>query len=177
MRIKARMGMSADGFVSNADGVPAIALAQDFSPGLSHGYLDFISGCDAAVMGRSTFVPALGAPTWPWDDLQVFVLTSSPLPPETPAHVVTSKGGVSGLIDQIRQRGSDGDVRLVGGPQTIRAFHDLGALDVLELVIVPLMLGKGLRLWSADAASPSLRLQQPPRSFADGSVEISYSTS
>jgi len=102
MRIKARMGMSADGYVSNVDGVPVIALAKDFVPGASHGYPEFISGCDAVVMGRSTFVPALGAPAWPWGDLQVFVLTSSPLPTETPAHVVASKGGVVGLIDQLR---------------------------------------------------------------------------
>jgi hypothetical protein len=86
MRIKARMGISIDGFVSNAEGMPAIALANEFIPHRSHGFPDFIEGCDAVVMGRSTFVPALSAPSWPWGEHQVFVLTSSPLPPETPIY-------------------------------------------------------------------------------------------
>jgi hypothetical protein len=37
MLIKSRMGISADGFVSTPEGVPAIALATDFESGDSHG--------------------------------------------------------------------------------------------------------------------------------------------
>src|SRR6266568_6613922 len=40
--------------------------------------------CDTVVMGRTTFLPALGAPSWPWPGLQVYVLTSHPLPAHTP---------------------------------------------------------------------------------------------
>jgi len=65
MLIRARMGVSADGFVSTADGVPALAVMPGFVPGVSHGFPEFIEGCDAVVMGRNTFVPALGAPTSP----------------------------------------------------------------------------------------------------------------
>ena len=54
MPIKSRMGIRADGFVSTPEGVPAIALAAGFEPGVSHGYPEFIEGCDAVVMGRST---------------------------------------------------------------------------------------------------------------------------
>lgn len=83
MLIRSRMGVSADGFVATADGVPAFLVMPDFVPGHSHGYTAFIERCDAVLMGRSTFLPALGAPTWPWAGLEVFVLTSRPLPPET----------------------------------------------------------------------------------------------
>lgn len=58
---------------------------------------EFIKGCDALVMGRTTFLPALGAPAWPWPGLQVYVLTSSPLPEQTPPEVVVSRGGPEGL--------------------------------------------------------------------------------
>jgi hypothetical protein len=47
MLIKSRMGVSVDGFVADADGVPAIALADGFVPGESHGFPEFIAGCDA----------------------------------------------------------------------------------------------------------------------------------
>ncbi len=84
MLIKSRMGVSVDGFVANDAGIPAIALTTGFVPGESHGYPEFIAGCDAVVMGRNTFLPALGAGQWPWPGLQVYVLTTRPLPDGTP---------------------------------------------------------------------------------------------
>ena len=42
MRIKARMGMSIDGFVATSDGMPALIKAVGSVPGQSHGYPEFI---------------------------------------------------------------------------------------------------------------------------------------
>jgi len=50
--------------------------------------------------------------------MQVFVLTSQPLP-EAPATVVTSEGGPAGMVDQLRNRGSDRDAHL---DEAYRAF-------------------------------------------------------
>ena len=61
MLIKSRIGTSADGFVSTAEGVPALAVAPGFEPAVSHGYPEFIEDCDAVVMGRTAFLPALAA--------------------------------------------------------------------------------------------------------------------
>ena len=57
MLIKSRMGVSVDGFVADADGVPAIALADGFVPGESHGFPEFIAGCDAVVMAAARSCP------------------------------------------------------------------------------------------------------------------------
>lgn len=175
MRIKARMGMSIDGFVAATDGTPALVRAPGFVPGKSHGYPDFIEGCDAVVMGRNTLLPALDAPQWPWGRLQVFVLTSRPLPTATPRGVIASQGGVNGLVQQLRTRGSDRDVHLVGGPRTISAFHQERALDSLEVVVLPLLLGDGIRMWPRGTPLPTLRLLREAALFADGSVELAYS--
>jgi hypothetical protein len=82
MEIRARMWLVADGFVGRPeDGMPSQLVMPDWNPqARSHGHLEFIEGCDAAVMGRTTFLPARGAPSWPWPGLQVYVLISSPLP-------------------------------------------------------------------------------------------------
>ena len=174
MLIRARMGVSADGFVSTAGGVPTLAVMPGFVPGVSHGFPEFIEGCDAVVMGRNTFVPALGAPTWPWPGLQVFVLTSRPLPASTPAGVITGADGPAALAEQLRSRGSDGDVHLVGGPRTIRAFHEIGALDRLELVVLPILLGDGNPLSPRSVPPVPLRLLRADRVFPDGSAELVY---
>ena len=173
MLIRSRMGISADGFVSTAEGVPTQAIMPEFVPGVSHGFPEFIEGCDAVVMGRNTFVPALGAPSWPWPNLQVFVLTSRPLPPNAPADVIAVDEPAA-MAERLRTRGSDGDVHLVGGPRTIRAFYEIGALDRLELLILPVLLGDGLPLWPRPAPRVPLRLLRADRTFPDGSAELVY---
>jgi dihydrofolate reductase len=174
MLIRSRMGTSVDGFVATRDGLPAFLSMPGFTPGVSHGYPEFIENVDAVVMGRNTFLPALGAPSWPWPGLQVFVLTSRPLPPQTPADVVVAEGGPAGLVRQLRSRGSDGDVHLVGGPRTIRAFCDLDALDRLEIVVLPILLGDGVPLSPPGAPQLRLRLVRGDQIFPDGSVEHVY---
>jgi hypothetical protein len=119
MLIKSRMGISADGFVSTTESVPAIAVAPGFEPAVSHGYPEFIEGCDAVVMGRSTFVPALGSPRWPWPGLQVYVSTSSPLPAGTPDHVTAGLEGPADLPDQLRSRPSGGDLHPDGSAELV----------------------------------------------------------
>ena len=133
------MGVSLDGFVASADGRPSLLSMSDFVPGQSHGYPEFIVNCDAVVMGRATFDPALQAPNSPWSGLRVYVLTSRPLPTDLPTEVV-SASSANELLELMRARGSDRDVHLVGGPQTIQAFREIGALDRLEVVVLPVLL-------------------------------------
>ncbi len=73
-----------------------------------------------------------------------------------------------------RSRDSGGDVHLVGGPRTIRAFSDIGALDRLEAVLLPVLLGTGVPLSPAAAPALPLRLLRADRFFPDGSVEPGY---
>jgi dihydrofolate reductase len=174
MLIRSRMGVSADGFAATPDGLPAWWTMPGFVPGTSHGYPEFIAGCDAVVMGRTTFLPALGAPRWPWPGLQVYVLTSRPLPPETPADVTPAQRGPAGLIEQLRSRGSGSDVHLVGGPQTIRAFQQLGALDQLQILVLPILLGDGIPLSPPGSPQVRLRLLRAGRTFPDGTAELVY---
>jgi dihydrofolate reductase len=88
--------------------------------------------------------------------------------------VVVAEGGPAGLVSQLRSRGSDGDVHLVGGPRTIRAFCELDALDRLEIVVLPILLGDGVPLSAPGAPQLRLRLLRGDRIFPDGSVEHVY---
>jgi dihydrofolate reductase len=172
MRIKTHLGISADGYISSPQGIPTQALMPTFVSGTSHGHPEFIGGCGAVLMGRTTFIPALGAGEWPWPDLQVFVLTSSKLPEGTPDGVVTAADPAD-LLTMMRKADFAGDVHLVGGRRTVEAFRSIGALHSFGIVIMPIMLGGGARLESPGADSQFLRLEST-RSFPDGSVEHIY---
>jgi hypothetical protein len=63
---------------------------------------------------------------------------------------------------------------LFGGPRTIRAFHEIGALDRLDLVVLPILLGDGVPLSPRSAPPVPLRLLRADRVFPDGSAELSY---
>ena len=67
-------------------------------------------------------------------------------------------------------------MHLVGGPQTIRAFAGLGALDRLEILVLPILLGDGIPL--SPPGGPRLRLQllRADRTFPDGTIELIYTT-
>ena len=122
-------------------------------------------------MGRTTFEPALHANRWPWPNLNVFVLCSQ-RPPGTPEEVLTDSDPAR-LLEKLRAASHGGDVHLVGGPRTIETFRALGALDQLELVVLPLLLGAGMKL--TPSLSPDTRLLfERERALPGGSVEIVY---
>jgi dihydrofolate reductase len=172
MQVRARMSISADGYVSTPGGWPALTADPAFVSGESHGIREFLGGCEAALMGRTTFEPALTNERWPWPSLNVFVLASH-RPAGTPDHVVTDSDPVR-LLEKLRAANRGGDV--LGGPRTIETYRALGALDKLELVVLPLLLGDGLRLTPALSPDTGLTFERE-RALPGGSVEIVYATS
>ena len=117
-------------------------------------------GIGAEIMGRNKFGPQRG----PWVDEEwkgwwgddppfhtpVFVLTHYPRPS------IEMKGGTTfHFIDaqpaeavKIAQEAAGGlDVRIGGGPSTVRDYLVADVIDSMHVVIVPLVLGRGVRLW------------------------------
>jgi dihydrofolate reductase len=170
MRIKSNFFVSLDGFVSGPDGRPVQLLLPSFTGADSYGLPEFLAGCEAVLMGRTTFLPALGASRWPWTQ-PVFVLTSGDLPDGTPDDV-TAAATPEELLETMKAAGVTGDAHLVGGPSTVRAFREVGALDELWLHVVPMLLGGGTALAAGEAAAP-LTLRST-RTFPDGVVELGY---
>jgi dihydrofolate reductase len=171
MRVITRFATSLDGYVTTPDGWPAHTADPAFGSGQSHGFPEFQKTLDAVLMGRTTFEPAIGASRWPWPDLDVFVLGSH-RPEGTPDEVVVDSDPKA-LLEQIRAANRGGDVHLVGGPKTIETYRSLGALDRLGLLVVPILLGGGMRL--TDAVDPSATLTlESSRELPGGSVELVY---
>lgn len=122
------------------------------------------AGVGAEIMGRRKFTWQTG----PWTDLgtehewkgwwgdnppfhtPVFVLTHHPRPS------LEMEGGTvfhfvdAAPVDALRsahEAAGDLDVRIGGGVSVIRAFLAAGLVDVAHLVQVPILLGRGQRLW------------------------------
>ena len=134
-------------------------------PGGTTGVDDaFASGWDrgigAEIMGRNKFGPQRG----PWTDHEwkgwwgehppfhtpVFVLTHHPRPPiemegGTTFHFVDA--GPAEALRLAREAAGDLDVRIGGGPSTVKEFLAADLVDYMHVAIVPILLGRGERLW------------------------------
>ena len=120
---------------------------------------DFSRNIGAEIMGRNKFGPQRG----PWTDHEwqgwwgdeppfhtpVFVLTLHVRPSftlgDTTFHFVT--GEPADVLAQARAAADGRDVRLGGGAQTVREFLDADLVDALHVVVTPVQLGAGTRLW------------------------------
>ena len=135
------------------------------SSGVDNAFAERIDvGFGAEIMGRGKFGPQTG----PWADLgtedewrgwwgpnppfhtPVFVLTHHPRP-----SIEMEGGNVFHFIDanpyealeRAREAAGDLDVRIGGGPKVVRDFLAAGLIDVMHIVQVPILLGRGVRLW------------------------------
>jgi dihydrofolate reductase len=168
------MCISLDGCVTTSDGWPVQLADPSFAPGKSYGFPEFQKTCEAVLMGRTTFEPAIGADRWPWPNLEVFVLGSH-RPAGTPDDVVV-ESDPERLLERIRAANKGRDVHLVGGPRTIETFRALGALDKLGMIVLPLLIGEGMRLVPPVSADADLTLESV-QALPEGGVEIAYACS
>jgi dihydrofolate reductase len=126
-------------------------------------------------MGRTTFEPALRNDRWPWPDLEVFVLGHTVPTAEAPVPIVTDTDPAA-LLEKLRAANKGRDVHLVGGLQTIETFPQVGALDKLGLLVLPIFLGAGSRLTESVSIDTKLTLEET-RPLPEGAVDIVYGVS
>jgi dihydrofolate reductase len=170
VKIFSRLCSSLDGYVTTAAGWPIQLDYPAWDAGLL-GFYELQSQCDAVLMGRTTFEPALSAPHWPWGELDVYVLGSQ-RPAGTPDRVVLDDDP-SRLLERLRAANKGGDVHLIGGPRTIETFRRLGALDEFRLLVLPMLAGAGRQVTpDVDAAAPLTFLEAKP--WPTGAVELIY---
>ena len=173
MLIRTRMGASIDGYIATPDGLPAFLVMPGFVPHGSYEWPEFSKLCQAVVMGRVALDAGLRSGNWPWPGLQVYVRTSRPLPETVPADVMVGDHRPEALLGKLRIADLAGDAFLLGGRRTLHAFLAPGAIDKLELLQLPVLLGEGVPFSLPGAPRRHLRLEQH-RAFPDGTLHHVY---
>jgi dihydrofolate reductase len=118
-------------------------------------------GIGAEIMGRNKFKPSSG----PWDPdddwrgwwgenppfhTPCFVLTHHPRRPLPMAGGTTFHfldASPAEAVALATQAANGLDVRVGGGPTTVREFLAADLIDHLHVVVVPIVIGRGVRLW------------------------------
>ena len=156
--------------MTTADGLPVQLAFPGWDAG-ALGLYQVQQRCDAVLMGRTTFEPALSAPFWPWGDLAVYVLGSH-VPAGAPDRVVIDDDPRR-LLERLRAENRGGDVHLVGGPKTIETYRVLDALDEFRLMVLPIFVGKGRQFTPELSTDTALTLTET-RAWPNSVLEVVY---
>jgi dihydrofolate reductase len=146
------MTISLDGFVNDRNGdvsrlYPDLAALRQ-----TEMLQEEIKTTGAVVMGRRAYNMAEGDFTGYEFQVPIFVLTHHI--PEKVAKGENEKlsftfvtGGIESAIEQAKAAAGDKCVAVIGGPDTVQQCIEKGLLDEIQLGIVPILLGGGLRLF------------------------------
>lgn len=170
-RILGYIAASLDGFVATEDdNLDWLFKYNDMDLG-EHDYRSFIKRIRTVVMGRGTydFVANDGSP-WAYGEQRVIVVTSQPI--VDPKGPLETRSNIDDLIAELRQL-ADGDVWMVGGGQLQMAFMERGALDELEIYVIPELIGGGKPLFPPTGFKSSPRLLDA-KAMSRGCVRLHY---
>jgi dihydrofolate reductase len=128
-----------------------------------------VDNTGAGIMGRGMF----GGGPGPWDEswkgwwgdeppfsYPVFVLTHHPREPisfDNGSSFTFVTGGIEAALELARAAARDRDVHIGGGADVAQQYLNAGLLDELELHVVPVVLGGGVRLM--DGIDPARTLE------------------
>lgn len=164
---------SLDGFIAERDG--GIDWMQPFpdEAEVPPGYLELIDSVDALVMGRATYEMSLrlegGMDVF--EGRRAIVFTSrTDLAPREGVEFVASDA--ANFVAQLK-RETGGLIWLYGGGQLATALAAAGLIDDYLIVVQPVLLGDGIRLWQEGL--PAIRLELTrTREWPGGLVELRY---
>ena len=112
---------------------------------------------DASILGRRMYELADGWGDNPPFHEPVFVLTHESREPLAKAGGTTFTfvtDGVGSAMAQAREAAGDGDIAIRGGAKTVQQFLAAGLVDEIQVHIVPILLGRGIRLFDEGEPTP-----------------------
>jgi dihydrofolate reductase len=139
--------------------------------GISEGNADDgVTSIDCFVLGSRTYEHALQL-GWPYGDTPTIVTTNRELP-FTRKSVEFYSGDLKKLVDEILAS-RYGNIWLVGGAMLCQSFLRLGLVDEISLMIIPVLLCDGLRLFDNSGAEQRWHLKNVV-AYKTGIVELLY---
>jgi dihydrofolate reductase len=166
-RVLYRVAASLDGYIAGPRGdvdwvVPDPAV--DFAK--------LYEAVDTVLLGRRTYelTRQPGAPPWP-QGWQIYVFSRT-LPPEEHPGVTVVSADAGVRVASLRAAPGR-EIWLFGGGSLFRTLLGAKQVDLVEVLVVPVLLGGGIPLLEAGAPSTRLALEQVER-YPSGLLNLRY---
>ena len=163
------LGISIDGCIAGENGdLSWLAELAPDSPEAT-GYTALMAQVDTLLIGRTTYDAVLGFEPWPYAGKRVVVLSHRDF---APRHGEQRRaGGVRDVLEELAGEGCR-HVYLDGGA-VIRAALREGVIDGLTLSVLPVVLGRGVRLFEDGLPRSHWRLEAT-RQLPSGVAQLRY---
>ena len=174
-RVRVYLGCSLDGCIAGPD--HDLTFLNEFAPeddadsdeGL--GFEAFLAEVGALLMGRRTYQVLLDYDAWHYGERPVLVATHHELPKAPQGGDARAvQGPIAELIAAAKEAAGGKDVYLDGG-DLVRQGLDAGLVDEVTLTFLPVILGKGIRLWG-DLQRRNDLVFDPPTTHGGRMVQV-----
>ena len=175
-KVTGGMTISLDGFVNDRNGsvgdlYPDLGALAD-----AEALQEAIKTTGAVVMGRHSYDMANGDFTGYEYQVSLFVVTHDV--PDTVAKGENDKlkfvfvtNGFESAVKQAKAAAGDRDVTIVGGASAVQQCLKVGLIDELQIGVMPVLLGEGLRLFenleNANVKLEKIKLIESPAGRTD----------
>lgn len=168
------LSMSLDGFIAGPDGddmglhawvfggtVPVTTAGMTFqlaSENSASFFREVTDNMGSVVIGKKAFNVSDDNPIF---ELPTFVLTHEPREPLTKDGVMVTfvSDGIKSALTQAKAAAGDKNVSVFGGADTVQQYLKAGLLDEIQIDLVAILLGEGIRLFDWVEAN-AIKLEQ-----------------
>ena len=165
------IAMSLDGYIADEDG--DIHWLEAFEKD-EYGYSDFIRSIGSILMGRSTFEQIMSTVKWPYGEIPALVWSGKEPAEDLPERVQSLSEDVQEMSHRLRELAGNRDSWILGGARVVQSFLSAGLIDHMDIFIVPVLLGGGIRLFNGDGNEPRMLKLEHVQPYANGVVQLTY---
>ena len=161
---------SIDGYIADDnDDISWLSIVEQ--QGEDYGYSEFVSGIDTIVIGRKTYDKVKSMPgEFFYKTPTVYVLSQTKKGLEGNVCFVNS---IKELMDELDKKSTN--VFCDGGSEIIHELLQVRTFDTITISVIPILLGKGVRLFSGENPRTLMRLLHT-RTYPSGLVQLRYAS-
>ena len=166
------IAQSLDGFIAREDNdISWLSIVEQ--EGEDYGYGEFIKTIDTVIMGRKTYEKVLSfGIEFPHNDKKSYVLSKTINGNE--GNLQFYNDSIDSLIEKLKsEKGKN--IFIDGGAEVVKELRSKNLIDQYVISIIPIMIGKGVRLFKEIDTEDRLKLIDC-KAFSTGLVQLKYET-
>lgn len=144
------ISMSLDGFIADQYHQVSWIEGEDKNHNGDYGYSEFIKTIDTVILGNRTYrqiITELSPNEWVYQDFTSYVFTNEKV--KDTANIKFVRENIKTLIEKLKKQEGK-DIWICGGSDIVNQCIKNNLIDEYRITIVPIILGKGLRLFNND---------------------------